>query len=239
MSDHIVSAFDNELKSLTSRISEMGGKVERMVADSIQALVRMDVIAARQIIVADKEIDNLQREIDEAAVLTIAKRQPMAQDLRVIISCIRISNDLERVGDMAKNIARRVIDIEGQLIKSQLVKGIEYLSELSLSQLKDVLDGFAERDIDIANAVWQRDEQVDEYYTSLFRELLTYMMEDPRNITFCTHLLFCAKNVERIGDHATNIAETIVYLVSGQTMLDPRKKIYEAVGLPVDEVVPQ
>ncbi|MBA4781600.1 MAG: phosphate signaling complex protein PhoU [Rhizobiales bacterium] len=239
MSDHIVSAFDNELKSLTARISEMGGKVERMVADSIQALVRMDVIAARQIIVADKEIDNLQREIDEAAVLTIAKRQPMAQDLRVIISCIRISNDLERVGDMAKNIARRVIDIEGQLIKSQLVNGIEYLSELSLSQLKDVLDGFAERDIDIANAVWQRDEQVDEYYTSLFRELLTYMMEDPRNITFCTHLLFCAKNVERIGDHATNIAETIVYLVSGQTMSDPRKKIYEAVGVPVDEVVPQ
>lgn len=239
MSDHIVSAFDTELKNLTARISEMGGKVERMVADSIQALVRMDVVAARQIIVADKEIDNLQREIDEAAVLTIAKRQPMAQDLRVIISCIRISNDLERVGDMAKNIARRVIDIEGQLIKSQLVNGIEYLSELSLSQLKDVLDGFAERDIDIANAVWQRDEQVDEYYTSLFRELLTYMMEDPRNITFCTHLLFCAKNVERIGDHATNIAETIVYLVSGQTMSDPRKKIYEAVGMPVDEVVPQ
>lgn len=239
MSDHIVSAYDSELKNLTGRISEMGGKVERMVADSIQALVRMDVVAARQIIMADKEIDSLQREIDEAAVLTIARRQPMAQDLRVIISCIRISNDLERVGDMAKNIARRVIDIEGQLIKSQLIHGIEYLSELGLAQLKDVLDAFAARDVGLATAVWQRDEQIDEYYTSLFRELLTYMMEDPRNITFCTHLLFCAKNVERIGDHATNIAETIVYLVTGQTMVDPRKKIYEAVGTPLDEVVPQ
>jgi len=229
MSDHIVSAFDNELKNLTSRISEMGGKVERMVNDSILALVRMDVEAARSIIAQDRMIDIMQREVDEAAVLTIAKRQPMAQDLRIIISCIRISNDLERVGDMAKNIARRVIDLDGQTTKTKLIHGIEHLTNLGLAQLKDVLDAFAARDVALAHTVWSRDQQLDEFYTSVFRELLTYMMEDPRNITFCTHLLFCAKNVERIGDHATNIAETIVYLATGQTMTDPRKKIYEEV----------
>ncbi|MEP3524081.1 MAG: phosphate signaling complex protein PhoU [Hyphomicrobiales bacterium] len=227
MSDHIVSAFDNELMHLTSRISEMGGKVERMVGESVEALARMDIDAARRIIEQDRAIDTIQREVDEAAILTIAKRQPMAQDLRIIISCIRISNDLERVGDMAKNIARRVIDLDGQGMKTKLIHGIENLTNLGLAQLKDVLDAFAARDVDMANAVWLRDEQLDEFYTSVFRELLTYMMEDPRNITFCTHLLFCAKNIERIGDHATNIAETVVYLETGQTMTDPRKKVYE------------
>lgn len=230
MSEHIVSAFDNELMSLTSRISEMGGKVERMVADSVQALVQMDMDAAQAIVEKDKAIDSLQREIDEAAVLTIAKRQPMAQDLRVIISCIRISNDLERVGDMAKNIARRAMDLNGQRLKANFVHGIEHLTDLGLAQLKDVLDAFATRDVDTAQAVWLRDEQLDEFYTSVFREQLTYMMEDPRNITFCTQLLFCAKNLERIGDHATNIAETIVYLETGQIMDDPRKKADEAMG---------
>lgn len=231
MSEHIVSAFDAELKNLASRISEMGGKVERMVADSVEALARMDVEAARRIVGQDRAIDSIQREVDEAAILTIAKRQPMAQDLRIIISCIRISNDLERVGDMAKNIARRVIDLDGQIPQTKLIHGIEHLTDLGLAQLKDVLDAFAARDANLANVVWSRDAQLDEFYTSVFRELLTYMMEDPRNITFCTHLLFCAKNIERIGDHATNIAETIVYLVTGQTMTDPRKKIYEETQL--------
>lgn len=234
MSDHIVSAFDNELMNLTSRISEMGGKVERMVGESVEALARMDIDAARRIIEQDRAIDTIQREVDEAAILTIAKRQPMAQDLRIIISCIRISNDLERVGDMAKNIARRVIDLDGQGTKTKLIHGIENLTNLGLAQLKDVLDAFAARDVDMANAVWLRDEQLDEFYTSVFRELLTYMMEDPRNITFCTHLLFCAKNIERIGDHATNIAETVVYLETGQTMTDPRKKVYEKMAPVMD-----
>lgn len=229
MSEHIVSAFDSELKNLTAQISEMGGKVERMVAESVKALARMDVDAAHSIVEQDRAIDTIQREIDEAAILTIAKRQPMAQDLRIIISCIRISNDLERVGDMAKNIARRVIDLEGQGTKTKLIHGIEHLTDLGLAQLKDVLDAFGTRDVDLAQTVWSRDEQLDEFYTSVFRELLTYMMEDPRNITFCTHLLFCAKNIERIGDHATNIAETVVYLATGQTMTDPRKKVYEEV----------
>lgn len=227
MSEHIVSAFDNELMHLTSRISEMGGKVERMVADSIQALVLMDLDAARKIVDQDRAINTIQREIDEAAILTIAKRQPMAQDLRIIISCIRISNDLERVGDMAKNIARRVIDLDGQAMKTNFIHGIEHLSKLGLAQLNDVLDAFATRDVEMAHAAWSRDQQLDEFYTSVFRELLTYMMEDPRNITFCTHLLFCAKNIERVGDHSTNIAETIVYLATGQTMSDHRKKDHE------------
>lgn len=219
-SDHIVSAFDAELKGLTSQISEMGGMAERQVADSMQALARRDIISARTLIVQDKLIDALQREIDEAAILTIARRQPMAQDLRVIISSIRISNDLERVGDLAKNIARRVIAIDGQTLNARFIHGIEHMANLSLVQLNNVLDAFATRDVDLAQSVWRRDDQIDELYTSLFRELLTYMMEDPRNITFCTHLLFCAKNIERIGDHATNIAETVVYLVTGQNLTD-------------------
>ncbi|MEP1442701.1 MAG: phosphate signaling complex protein PhoU [Hyphomicrobiales bacterium] len=219
-SDHIVSAFDAELTGLTSRISEMGGMAERLVDESVQALARRDVDAARLIAARDKHIDDMQREIDESAILTIAKRQPMAQDLRTIISAIRISNDLERVGDLGKNIARRVIAIEGLALEGRFIKGIEHIASLSLVQLKNVLDAFASQDIDAAERVWHRDDQIDDLYTSLFRELLTYMMEDPRNITFCTHLLFCAKNIERIGDHATNIAETVIYQATGQNLVD-------------------
>lgn len=218
--DHIVSAYDAELIGLTSRISEMGGMAERLVAESVQALSRRDVEAARLIVEQDKQIDSLQREIDESAILTIAKRQPMAQDLRTIISAIRISNDLERVGDLAKNIARRVIAIEGLTLDARFIKGIQNIADLSLVQLKNVLDAFASQDVATAEAVWHRDNQIDDLYTSLFRELLTYMMEDPRNITFCTHLLFCAKNIERIGDHATNIAETVIYQATGQNLID-------------------
>lgn len=219
-SDHIVSAYDAELKGLTAQISEMGGMAERLVADSVAALGKRDINAARDIVRRDKQIDALQREIDEAAILTITRRQPMAQDLRVIISAIRISNDLERVGDLAKNIARRVIAIDGQGLSPRFIHGIEHIANLSLAQLKNVLDALASRDVELAQAVWHRDDQIDDLYTSLFRELLTYMMEDPRNITFCTHLLFCAKNIERIGDHATNIAETVVYLVTGQALIE-------------------
>lgn len=219
-SEHIVSAFDNELQTLKSRISEMGGMAERLVADSIAALVWRDLTAAREIIDRDKQIDDLQREVDEAAILTIARRQPMAQDLRMIISSIRLSNDIERVGDLAKNIAKRVIAIDGQRLDSHFIHGIEHIADLSLAQLKDVLDAFAAQDTELAYVVWTKDNQIDELYESLFRELLTYMMEDPRNITFCTHLLFCAKNIERIGDHATNIAETVFYLSTGQTLVD-------------------
>jgi phosphate transport system protein len=154
----------------------------------------------------------------------IARRQPMARDLREIIAAIRISTDLERVGDLAKNIAKRVVALQGQIQPKKLVHGVEHIAELSLAQLKNVIDAYSVRDLDVAHQVWARDDEIDALYTSLFRELLTYMMEDPRNITFCTHLLFCAKNIERIGDHATNIAETVHYLITGTTLVDERPK---------------
>jgi len=224
MSDHIVTSFDEDLKELAQRISEVGGLAERSVDRSVRALVTVDAAVARQVIEDDDRIDALQHEIEEKAILTIARRQPMAQDLREVMAAIHIANDLERVGDLAKNTAKRVIEIGGQFQPQQFVHGVEHLAELALEQLKNVLDSYVGRDLDQALAVWRRDNEIDVLYTSLFRELLTYMMEDPRNISFCTHLLFCAKNIERIGDHATNIAEIVHYLITGIALTDERPK---------------
>ena len=224
MSDHIVASFDEDLKELAQRISEVGGLAERSVDRSVSALVTVDAAVARKVIEDDDRIDELQREIEEKAILTITRRQPMAQDLREVMAAIHIANDLERVGDLAKNIAKRVIAIGGQFQPQQFVHGVEHLAELALEQLKNVLDSYVGRDLDQALAVWRRDNEIDVLYTSLFRELLTYMMEDPRNISFCTHLLFCAKNIERIGDHATNIAEIVHYLITGIALTDERPK---------------
>jgi phosphate transport system protein len=224
MSEHIVTSFDDELNGLASKIAEMGGLAEQNVADAVGALVSRDIEKAQRVIASDERIDKLQREIEESAVLMIAKRQPMARDLREIMAAIHIANDLERVGDLAKNTAKRVIAIESNFGSQRLVAGVEHMAELSLTQLKEILDAFASRDLAAARNVWERDNEIDAMYTSLFRELLTYMMEDPRNITFCTHLLFCAKNIERIGDHATNIAENLHYLITGQTLTEARPK---------------
>ena len=224
MSDHIVSAYDQDLKNLVGDIAEMGGLAEGLVSDSMTALARMDVELAHKIILTDARLDRLQREVEEKAVLLIAKRQPMAMDLREIISALRISNDLERVGDLAKNIGKRVVALVGNFQAKKLVIGVEHLAEIALEQLKDVLDAYTERNDAAAVAVRRRDDEIDALYTSLFRELLTYMMEDPRNITFCTHLLFCAKNIERIGDHATNIAETVHYIIDGKPITEHRPK---------------
>ncbi|MBB5753335.1 phosphate signaling complex protein PhoU [Prosthecomicrobium pneumaticum] len=224
MSEHIVSRFDEELKDLARRIAEMGGLAERQVDHAMTALTRLDTTLARSVIDDDRRLDLLQHEAEEMAILTIARRQPMAMDLREIVGAIRISNDLERVGDLAKNIAKRVIALEGQFQSPKLLRGVEHIAELSLAQLKNVLDAYATRDLEQATEVRDRDGEVDAMYTSLFRELLTYMMEDPRNIGFCAHLLFCAKNIERIGDHATNIAETVHYVVTGELQLDERVK---------------
>jgi phosphate transport system protein len=224
MSDHIVTSFDEDLKELAQRISEVGGLAERSVDRSVRALVTVDAAVARQVIEDDDRIDELQHEIEEKAILTIARRQPMAQDLREVMAAIHIANDLERVGDLAKNIAKRVIAIGGQFQPQQFVHGVEHLAELALEQLKNVLDSYVGRDLDQALAVRRRDNEIDVLYTSLFRELLTYMMEDPRNISFCTHLLFCAKNIERIGDHATNISEIVHYLITGIALTDERPK---------------
>ena len=231
---HTVTAFDDELKEIGGYVAQIGGMAERMVDQAMAALTQSNTDRAEQVIEEDAQIDNLQREVEEKSILMIAKRQPMARDLREIVAAIRIASDLERVGDLAKNIAKRVIALQGQFKPQSLMHGVEHLAELSLEQLKNVLDAYGSRNVKQALAVWQRDEEIDALYTSLFRELLTYMMEDPRNIGFCTHLLFCAKNIERIGDHATNIAETVHYQITGVNLADERPKGDMSATEPVD-----
>jgi phosphate transport system protein len=222
--EHTSKAFDTDLQDLTSKVSEMGGLAERVIADAIQALTRRDADLAERVVQTDPAIDALQQDIEEKAILTIARRQPMAVDLREIVAALRVSNDLERIGDLAKNIGKRVSALEGDFYPNKLLRGVEHMASLVLGQLKQVLDAYAGRDLDSALAVWKGDEEIDAMCTSLFRELLTYMMEDPRNITFCIHLMFCAKNIERMGDHATNIAETVHYMIEGRPIADQRPK---------------
>ena len=225
MTEHIVSTYDEELQKLSVMISRMGGHSEKLLTDAIAALNRRDEVLAMKTIAADDQIDRLEREVEDLAILMIAKRQPMALDLREIMAAIKISSDLERIGDLAKNIAKRAVAVQSEPGSRQTVLGIDHMSQIALEQLKNVLDSFARRDVDLAMDVWERDAELDVLYTSIFRELLTYMMEDPRNITFATHLLFAAKNIERIGDHVTNIAETVTYLVRGEPLLEKRPKM--------------
>jgi phosphate transport system protein len=224
MTEHTIKAFDADLQELARMIAEMGGLAERQIGDAVDALNRRDAVLAQSVIATDTRIDNLQREIEEKAILTIARRQPMAVDLRDVVSALRVSNDLERIGDLAKNIAKRVEVLDSELNLQKVMRGVEHMTELVLTQIKDVLDAYARRDVAKAVQVWRGDEEVDAVNNSLFRELLTYMMEDPRNISVCIHLLFCAKNIERMGDHATNISETIYYMVEGQVLPDERPK---------------
>jgi phosphate transport system protein len=224
ISDHTAKAFDVDLQELTRMVAEMGGLAEKQVADAVDALARRDTDRAQQTVAADPDIDALQAQIEEKAVLTIARRQPMAVDLREVVGALRVSNDLERIGDLAKNIGKRVLALDGEFHPAKLIRGVEHMGSMVLAQLKEVLDSYARHDLKKALAVWNGDEEVDAICTSLFRELLTYMMEDPRNITFCIHLMFCAKNIERMGDHATNIAETVYYMVEGHPMTDQRPK---------------
>ena len=225
MSDpHTVKAFDHDLQELSRMIAEMGGMAEKQVADAVDALARRDSTLAQRVAAADASIDTLQRELEEKAVLTIARRQPVASDLREVVGTLRIAGDLERIGDLAKNIAKRVLALGGEFPPPKLIRGVEHMTDLLLAQLKLVLNAYARRSNEEAMAVWRADEEIDAVCTSVFRELLTYMMEDPRNISFCIHLLFCAKNIERMGDHATNIAETIYFMVEGQVLPDERPK---------------
>jgi phosphate transport system protein len=231
---HTVTAFDDELKEVGRLVAEIGGLAEQQIERGMEALTRGDTDVAQDVIATDKRIDAIQREIEEKSIRMIARRQPMAHDLREIITAIRIASDLERVGDLAKNIGKRVMALQGQAQPPKLMHGVEHMSELASQQLKSVLDAYAARDLTEAHAVWRRDSEIDALYTSLFRELLTYMMEDPRNISMCTHLLFCAKNIERIGDHATNIAETVHYLITGTQLADERPKDDRANVTPMD-----
>jgi phosphate transport system protein len=224
LAEHTVKTFETELRELGDKLAEMGGLAEKLVGEAMDALLARDTSLAQRVIEGDRAVDRLQKDIEERAVLIIARRQPMALDLREIVAAMRISNDVERIGDLAKNISKRVLALEGQAQPPKLAIGVKHMGDLVLEQLKQVLDAYTQRDQMRALEVWRRDGEVDALYTSLFRELLTYMMEDPRNIGFCTHLLFCAKNVERIGDHATNIAETVYYFVVGQALVEERPK---------------
>jgi phosphate transport system protein len=232
MVDHTVKSFDLELEALDRHIAEMGGIAEKMLADAMDALAGMNAELAQKVISSDPRLDALQREIEDYAVRTIARRQPMAVDLREIIGAIRISADLERIGDLAKNIAKRGAKIAGESRIPRAIIGLKSMHDLAAMQLNDVLDAYAQRDPERAKAVWSRDLELDSLEDSVFRDLLTHMMEDPRNITFCTHLLFCSKNLERVGDHTTNIAETIVYIVTGETLPADRPRGMDSSALP-------
>lgn len=216
--DHIVTSYSDELTALAQAISEMGGQVEVAIENGTKALLKLDRELADLTIIADQRIDDMQRRIDDMAVSMIARRQPMASDLRAIITSIHVASDLERVGDMAKQLARRSLKLEGMNLQPTFYNGVKNMTALVLRQIKEALDAYANRDSAAAIEVCNRDDEVDAMHTSLFRELLTYMMEDPRNITTCTHLLFCAKSLERIGDHATNIAERAYYLQTGKQL---------------------
>lgn len=215
MTGHIVSSFDGDLAALDRTIAEMGGQCEHLLASAFSALERRDPKRAADAVESDARIDALERALQEQAIGIIARRQPMANDLRHVMTVIKIAGDLERIGDLAKNIAKRAIAVSHASPPKSLLSGFGNMTDHALRQLRDVLDAYAHRDAEKAMAVWHDDARLDSLYNSLFRELLTYMMEDPRNIGLCTHLLFGAKNIERIGDHTTNIAENIHYLVHG------------------------
>ncbi|QBK29471.1 phosphate signaling complex protein PhoU [Roseitalea porphyridii] len=234
MSQHTVTAFEEDMSFLAHKIAEMGGHAERMLEQAVRSLVENDRQLARRVITDDLVLDEALALIDDKSVLVIAQRQPVASDLREVFAAIRISTDLERIGDLAKNIAKRVEAINEGSHGVRLARGIDHLCELALAQLKEVLDAYGTRSTDKLSMIRDRDDEIDAMYTSLFRELLTYMMEDPRNITTCTHLLFCAKNIERIGDHATNIAEAVYYMVEGEKMPPYRPKEDKSHRISVD-----
>lgn len=221
--DHIVKAFDQDLKRVDAIIAEMGGLAEAQFAAAIEAMLRRDVERAEQIIAADERIDALEKELDRGVIKLIALRQPMADDLRMLIAALRIGGAIERIGDYARNIAKRTL-VLAQAPSMAPAETVARLGRLVLEMLRNAIDAYLSRDVARAHDVRRSDQDADAMYTGLFRELLTYMMEDPRNITACTHLLFAAKNVERIGDHVTTIAENVIYLVSGDVPTNQRIK---------------
>jgi phosphate transport system protein len=221
--EHIIKSYDDELQRLNKMIVEMGGLAESQLAAAIDAVVKRDTDLAARVIEGDQAVDQLERDLDNLAIRLLALRQPMARDLREIVTAFKIGSDLERICDYAANVAKRSIALsQAPLIKP--VHALPRMAHLALTLIKDVIDAYVERDADKAIRVWTRDEELDEMYSSLFREFLTYMMEDPRNISIYTHLLFMAKNIERIGDHATNIAEDLYYLVHGTPLDQTRPK---------------
>ncbi len=224
MADHILKRFDQELERLNATINEMGGLTESQFAKALTAVRDRDTQTAEEVIADDARVDALDAAVQEQTVKLLALRQPMANDLRMVLSSIKIAGALERIADYAKNTAKRGIVMTQGTAPASAVAGIDRLGRLVRTALKDVLDAFASGDVAKAHDVWQRDEEIDQVYTGLFRELLTYMMEDPRTITSCTHLLFMAKNIERAGDHVTNIAELVSFRTTGHGFDETRPK---------------
>jgi phosphate transport system protein len=223
LSAHTVKSFDEDLNQLLVLISQMGGMVEVQVAGAVDALMNQNQDQAIRIVSADPAIDKLEAEVERLAVQLIALRAPLADDLRDVVSAMKVSGILERMGDYAKNIAKRTSSISSvQNLRSMVM--LPHMAQLTIGMIKDVLDAYASRNVEKAIDVWRRDKQVDDIYNALFRSLLTYMMENPQSITPSTHLLFVAKNIERIGDHATNIAEVIYFNVTGEQLGAERPK---------------
>jgi phosphate transport system protein len=224
MQPHTMRSYDADLKALEALVDQMAGRAQAALEEAAKALVAGNVQLAQRVIVGDAAIDVLQHSIEEKAISTIATRQPVAIDLRQIVSTIRIASDLERIGDLAKNVAKRVIAMGEQPASIKVASSLAPLAASVRDQLEAVSAAYRGRDDGAALEVWRADGAIDTLHTSLFRELLTYMMEDPRSIGFCAHLLFCAKNLERIGDHATNIAETTHYMITGDMLSGERPK---------------
>ena len=221
--EHLVKSYDLELKRLGSLITEMGGIVESQVALAAAAIMDRDAETAMRVIEGDPQVDALEHEVEQFVIRLLALRQPMAGDLRNIVAALKITGDLERIGDYAANVAKRSI-VLSQFALPLSLSGLGHMAQLVQANLKLIIDAVSENDTDKAIQVWRSDLVIDDLYNTVFRELITYMMEDPRNITPCTHLLFIAKNLERIGDHATNIAETVYYAVTGEPLTEARPK---------------
>ena len=216
--------YDEELRTLDAQVAKMGGLAEQAVGCAIDALCNRNPELAQTTLENDTAIDALERSVDDLAISIIARRAPVATDLRQIVAAIRIAVDLERIGDLSKNIAKRAIAVAAESHPKQLMTGFLHIGETAMRQLKDVLDAYSQRDSRLAKKVWQQDRDIDAMYNSLYREILTAMMEQPKAASLYAHLLFGAKNLERIGDHATNIAETIYFLVEGKALREERPK---------------
>lgn len=216
MNEHIVKSYEDELNTLGAACARLGGLAESQLGDAVDAVVRRDPALATKVLQQDDRLDEIEAEVEQKAIRLIALRQPMANDLRKTMAAMKIASNLERCGDLAKNIAKRTLVLSEIEPMPALNRSIERMGRLVETRLKEVLDAYTANDAERAMEVWRRDQEVDEHYNSLFRELLTYMMGDPRTITACAHLLFVAKNLERIGDHATNIAEIVHYEITGE-----------------------
>ncbi len=224
MNEHWAKASQDDLDPLVAEVARLGGLAEAQIADCVDAIARRDVPLALKVVARDAKLDALQADIERRAIELIATRQPIGRQLRRTVAAMKIAVNLERCGDLARNIAKRSVVLSESEPLTPLTRSIDRMGRLVASRVKDVLDAYTASELDKAQAVWARDEEVDEHYNSLFRELLTYMMGDPRTITPGAHLLFVAKNLERIGDHATNIAEIIHFEITGEEMTGERPR---------------